>query len=434
MHLTHLALANFRSYAHLDLDLTQGLTLLQGNNACGKTNLLEAVFYLATARSPHAGAERELLRWGASDEPIPFARVEAELVRRNDVRTTLEIVLVQASEEKAGRAANKFENGSAIGSRVSKRIKVNGIPKRALDLLGELNAVLFLPEDLDLVFGSPGERRRYLDTTLSQIDPRYGRALSKYNQVLEQRNSLLRDFHERTFVPEELAIWNQKLVEEGSYIIARRNETIARYNRLIGEIHPRLTDQHEQLHLVYQPSVSLQAVPSLQGELFAGDSVQTIAIHFSRQLESMRPRELGAGLTLVGPHRDDIRFLIDRSPVTSRVPMDAITYASRGQGRTIALSLKLAEVELMRSETGEDPVLLLDDVMSELDAPRRAALSQTVMNAPQALITATDFEDFTPEFLQRARILRVCEGRVESEMSSSSEELGSLGVDTQGQV
>lgn len=416
MRLTRLALTNFRNYARLELDLAPGLTLLQGNNACGKTNLLEAVFYLATARSPHAGAERELLRWGASAEPIPFARVETEVVRANGVRTLLEIVLVQAADEK--RLANGNAGPGQPAARVNKRIKVNGVGKRALDLLGELNAVLFLPEDLDLVFGSPGDRRRYLDTTLSQIDARYGRALSKYNQVLEQRNSLLRDFHERPFNAAELAVWDQQMIAEGAYLIARRAEAIARYNILIANIHPRLSGERETLELVYQPSVPLDT-PALaapqQATLFGtgGTRVEDIGARFARQLESLRHRELGAGTTLAGPHRDDVRFLIERTNGTPAPKMDAITYASRGQGRTIALSLKLAEVELMRTETSEDPVLLLDDVMSELDAPRRAALSQTVMNASQAIITATDLDDFTPELLARARILHACEGRVE---------------------
>ncbi|MCL4489305.1 MAG: DNA replication/repair protein RecF [Chloroflexi bacterium] len=416
MHLTRLALTNFRNYTHLELNLAPGLTLLQGNNACGKTNLLEAVFYLATARSPHAGAERELLRWGASEEPIPFARVEAQVERRNGTQTNLEIVLLQAGEEK-GHQTESVEAHKTSG-RMSKRIKVNGVPKRALDLLGQLNAVLFLPEDLDLVFGSPGDRRRYLDTTLAQIDPRYGRALSRYNQVLEQRNSLLREFHERPFKPAELEIWDQHLVTEGAYIIARRAETVERYNQLTAEIHPRLTGGAEYLALVYQPSVGLAAGRAVEPALGPGDlpagRASAVAPRFAQQLASMRSRELGAGLTLVGPHRDDLRFLVDRSPEMTHA-MDAITYASRGQGRTIALSLKLAEVALMRAETEEEPVLLLDDVMSELDAPRRAALSQTVMNASQALITATDLEDFTPELLTRAKILRVCEGRVLSE-------------------
>ena len=279
--------------------------------------------------------------------------------------------------------------------------------KRTLDLLGELNAVLFLPEDLDLVFGSPGDRRRYLDNTLSQIDPRYGRALSKYNQVVEQRNSLLREFRERAYNPPELAIWDRQMIDEGTYLIVRRAEAIARYNRLIAEIHPQLTDKREELQLVYQPSVGLDPAsrPATEGVL-----ATEIAGKFEQQIELLRHRELGAALTLVGPHRDDMRFLIQRNHDTPPSSIDAITYASRGQGRTIALSLKLAEVALMRQETGEDPVLLLDDVMSELDAPRRAALAQTVIDAPQAIITATDLGDFTEEFLSRARVLQVCDG------------------------
>ena len=406
MHLTRLALTNFRNYAHLELDLAPGVTLLQGNNACGKTSLLEAIFYLATAHSPHAGAERELIRWGASDEPIPFARVETEIAKRNDTRTQLEIVLVQAAEE---RNRGDSEQERKANPRVSKRIKVNGVSKRALDLLGELNAVLFLPEDLDLVFGSPGDRRRYLDNTLSQIDPRYGRALSKYNQVVEQRNSLLRAFRERAYNPPELAIWDRQMIDEGTFVIVRRAETIERYNRLIADIHPHLTDDREELRLVYQPSVVLTpASPSAAEGVIATE----IAKRFELQIEALRHRELGAALTLVGPHRDDVRFLIQRNHAAAPVSIDAITYASRGQGRTIALSLKLAEVALMRQETGEDPVLLLDDVMSELDAPRRAALAQTVIDAPQAIITATDLLDFTEEFLARASVLQVCEGAI----------------------
>ena len=211
MRLSQLALTNFRNYPHLELTLGPGITLLYGNNAQGKTNLLEAIFYLATARSPHAGAERELIRWGASEEPIPFARVEALVERQSGQTVKLEIVLVTSADDKANTVA-----------RVSKRIKVNGVNKRALDLLGNLNVVLFLPEDLDLVFGSPGERRRYLDTTLSQIDPKYSRALTQYNQVLEQRNALLKEFRERSFNAAELEPWNQKLIENGAYVMARR--------------------------------------------------------------------------------------------------------------------------------------------------------------------------------------------------------------------
>ncbi|MCX7839222.1 MAG: DNA replication/repair protein RecF [Anaerolineae bacterium] len=407
MYLTRLVLTNFRNYAHLELDLTPGITVIQGNNACGKTSLLEAIFYLATSRSPHASADRELIRWGAHSEPLPFARVEAHVERSNGARSHIEIVLM-AMEDKA--RASGSNAARATNGRIIKRIKVNGASKRAMDLLGELNVVLFLPKDLDMVFGSPSHRRRYLDITLVQIDPRYGRALAKYNQIVEQRNGLLREFRERAYQPNELAIWDRQLIEEGTYLIARRAETIARYNQLVAETHTHLTEHAEQLQLVYQPSVTFDATTP------AETRHAEIARNFAQQLDALRTRELSAGMTLIGPHRDDVRFWVTRNSASvesDTTPMDATIYASRGQGRTIALALRLAEVRLMRAETGEDPVLLLDDVMSELDAARRAALAQALQDASQAIITTTDFDDFSAEFLENARVWRVCDGMIE---------------------
>lgn len=407
MYLTHLALTNFRNYTHLELDPSPGVTVIQGNNACGKTSLLEAIFYLATSRSPHTSADRELIRWGAYSEPLPFARIEAHIERSNGTRTQIEIVLM-ATEEKT-RAAESNTTRVTNG-RLTKRIKVNGVNKRAMDLLGELNVVLFLPEDLQVVFGSPAHRRRYLDITLVQIDPRYGRALAKYNQIVEQRNGLLRELRERAHQPHELAIWDRQLIEQGTYLIARRAETIARYNELVAETHAHLTEHDEHLHLVYQPSVTFDA--ALPVETRHAD----IARNFAQQLDALRARELNAGMTLIGPHRDDVRFLVTRHPSTAQgdtSAMDATTYASRGQGRTIALALKLAEVRLMHAETGEAPVLLLDDVMSELDATRRSALAQAVQDASQAIITTTDLDDFSAEFLENARVWRICDGMIE---------------------
>lgn len=398
MLLARLSLSHFRNYERLELEFGSGITLLYGNNAQGKTNLLEAIFFLATARSPHAGAERELIHWGAATEPIPFARVEAQIGRANGVMTELEIVLVTGEER------------DLTVARVSKRIKVNGVNKRAIDLLGNLNVVLFLPQDLELVFGSPGDRRRYLDTTLSQIDPKYSRALQQYNHVLEQRNALLKEFRERSFNAAELEPWNNKLVENGSYVMARRAQAIETYNGLVSEIHPQLTAEHKELKLHYQPTIPVEAfaLPETRqlglGLTPPSAPLEQIAMAFRGQLAALRAKEAGAALTLVGPHRDDLRFTVDG--------VDMTTYASRGQGRTIAVALKLAEIELMRAETGEEPVLLLDDVMSELDKPRRAALSHAILSAKQAIVSATDLDDFTDEFIARARILSVSDGRV----------------------
>ncbi len=403
MLISHLALSNFRNYPHLEIDFAPGITLLHGNNAQGKTNLLEAIFFLATARSPHAGAERELIHFGAASEPIPFARVEAKVERASGQTIDLEIVLVTGEEKDLATA------------RVSKRIKVNGVNKRALDLLGNLNVVLFLPEDLDLVFGSPGDRRRYLDTTLSQIDPKYSRALSQYGSIVEQRNALLKEFRERSYNAAELEPWNNKLVENGAYVMARRAQAIDSYNNLVAEIHPRLTAEHKVLKLHYQPTIPIEAFTQNDDasarQLGLGITppaapLEQISAVFKQQLADLRTKEVGAALTLVGPHRDDLRFTIDG--------VDMTTYASRGQGRTIAVALKLAEIELMRAETGEEPVLLLDDVMSELDKPRRAALAHAILNAHQAILSATDLDDFTEEFLGRAKILKVNDGKVEA--------------------
>ncbi len=406
MLLTQLALSHFRNYAHLEIDFARGITLLQGNNAQGKTNLLEAIFFLATARSSHASAERELIHFGAATEPIPFARLQARVERGGGQTTELEIVLVTSQERDLSAA-----RGNAF-ARVSKRIKVNGVNRRALELLGNLNVVLFLPEDLDIVFGSPGDRRRYLDTTLSQIDAKYSRALSQYAHVVEQRNALLKEFRERAFNAAELEPWNDKLVENGAYLMARRAQAVATYNELLAEIHPRLAADHKILTLHYQPTIPLDAFAqpeTRQLGLGIAPSVAPLAqisAAFRQQLAALRTKEVGAALTLVGPHRDDLRFTID--------DVDMTTYASRGQGRTIAVALKLAEIALMRAETGEEPVLLLDDVMSELDKPRRAALSHAILHANQAIVSATDLDDFTDEFLARAKVLKVSEGRVQA--------------------
>ena len=384
MRLTHLSLRNFRNFVRLDLDLTAGVTLLLGDNAQGKTNLLEAIYYLATSRSPHAGAERELVNWLATeDEPLPYARLVGRLVHR-EVRPaadlTIEITLTQQANN---------------GNRYRKQIRLNGVAKRAMDLLGQLNVVLFLPEDIALVFDSPSRRRRYLNATLCQIDPPYCRALARYNQVVTQRNALLRDLRERGGDPSQLSFWDQRMVDDGAHLVARRWQTLVTLDELAHGIHNELTDRAESLHLHYVPSVEISG----QGTLDA------VAAAFHAQLQGLRQREIAAGMSLVGPHRDEVRFLIDG--------VDAGVYGSRGQQRTATLALKLAEVDLMRRQTGEHPVLLLDDVLSELDAQRRRFLLAYLNNGPQqAVITATDLRVLPQPFLQNCQLWRVEMGRL----------------------
>jgi DNA replication and repair protein RecF len=380
MRLRHLSLHNFRNYVRLELDLPPGVTLLLGDNAQGKTNLLEAVYYLATTRSSHAGAERELVNWLAvEEEPLPYARLVAEVVR-GDQELAIEITLTQQA------------NG-----RYRKHMRLNGVAKRAMDLLGQLTVVLFLPEDISLVSGSPGERRRHLDAMLCQIDPAYCRSLSRYNQVVTQRNALLRDLRERGGDQDQLTFWDDRLVKHGAAIVARRWDALLALDQLSSEIHAALTDGIERLHLQYVPSV----------ETAGPEPEQAIGAAFQEQLLSLRSREVPAGVTLVGPHRDEVRFVVNDA--------DAGIYGSRGQQRTAALALKLAEVDLMRRETGQQPLLLLDDVLSELDARRRRFLVEWLSSEDgpeQAVITTTNLHALPQAFAHACQLWRVEMGQL----------------------
>jgi DNA replication and repair protein RecF len=375
MRLTHLSLHNFRNYVRLDLDLSEGVTVLLGDNAQGKTNLLEAIYYLATSRSPHAGAERELVNWlTVEQEPLPYARLVGRLARGGG-ETSIEITLTQQQNH---------------GTRYRKQIRLNGVARRAMDLLGHLNVVLFLPEDIGLVSGSPSGRRRYLDATLCQIDPVYCRTLSRYNQIVTQRNALLRDLRERGGDPTQLAFWDARLVEHGASLVARRRSALLALDELSCTVHGELTDGAERLHLRYVSSV----------ELDDGEAEEGIGTAYRAQLQALRQREIPAGVTLIGPHRDEMRFLVNK--------VDAGIYGSRGQQRTVALALKLAEVKLMERETGECPVLLLDDVLSELDAQRRGFLLERLEDGPQqSVVTTTDLHALPESFLGRCSLWRI---------------------------
>ncbi len=408
MHLTRLSLINFRNYARLTLALPPGPILLRGDNAQGKTNLLEAIYFLATTRSSFARAERQLVNWQTMErDPLPFARLEGH-VRRNSNTFQIDITLLPS------------EKGT-----IRKEMRLNGVKKRALDVVGQLNAVLFLPEDIELVTGSPSARRRYLDVTLCQIDPTYCRALTQYNKVLSQRNALLKQLGERgnhETLPgrdeeDQLLFWDEQLTEQGALLIVRRQKAIADLDRLGRARYRLLSDQQETFRLHYAPSFDPQRrplldyqrplsleelLPSAQAEL----TVSEVAEAFKQHLRRARREEIVRGVTLVGPHRDDMHFIVNG--------VDMTLYGSRGQQRTTALALKLAEVDLMIQATGESPLLLLDDVMSELDAGRRARVMTMADGVDQAIITTTDWSDFTDEFRAQACLLQVTTGRVES--------------------
>ncbi len=406
MYITHLSLTNFRNYGRLECELKPGATLLYGQNAQGKTNLLEAMYYMATTRSPHADYDYQMLNWEASqtDEPVVVGRLVMEITAQDGQRH-LEMRLIQ---ERNGRA--KRGNGSFRREALVDRRKV-----RLMDLLGNLRVVLFLPEDVQLITGSPSERRRYMDITLCQIDPVYCRTLSAYNKVLEQRNALLRQLAEGGSSQDVLPIFTEKLVNLGSQIFSRRAIFLAEMARETQRVHyEALTDGHEAVRLQYLPRLTgngTRREQDIETAVTAGEWLQAhhqdtgvIAEKFEAALQTTQAQEMARGATSVGPHRDDWRCLLNGRALSS--------YGSRGQQRTTILALKMAEISWMASVTGDKPVLLLDEVMAELDEQRRAALLNTVQTAEQAILTATDRGMFTDSFLRQALSLQVVDGRV----------------------
>ncbi len=392
MYLKHLSLTNYRNYTRLEQALPQGVVVAQGDNAQGKTNLLEAIFYLATTRSPIIGSDRCLLSWACEGEPLPFARLVGEVERTAGSRR-VEITLMC---EPAG------PDGSP--GRLGRRFRVNGVDKRASDLLGQLNVVLFLPQDIDLVCGGPALRRRFLDVTLCQVDPVYTRHLQRYNRVLVQRNHLLRRLRERRDDPAQLGYWDEQMARWGTLVTARRRQAVQQLETAASQVQPELTGGSEQLSLRYEASLPL---PPGEAEPVGADPDQppaALAEAAQAALAKAQPRDLASGVTTVGPHRDEVRFLANG--------IDMGTFGSRGQQRTVALALKLAEVRFMAHESGEAPVLLLDDVMSELDRARGHYLLGTVREASQVIITTTDLSLYPPEFLERATLWQVKQGAI----------------------
>lgn len=404
MHLRHLSLTNFRNYARLELDLPLGLTIVQGENAQGKSNLLEAIVFLSTGKSPRASSDAELVNWLVRDEPYPYARAAADIVRGDRIES-IDITLLP----------NKTPG------RFRKQIRIHGVSRRAMDLVGHMLTVLFQPEDVDLVSGSPAQRRRYLDVALCQMEPTYCRALSHYQKILSQRNALLRRLaeHATPHPDEQLRYWDEKLVESGSLVIARRQWLINQLEKEAAGIHLDLSGGVERLHIRYlpsfdpghQPASARSPYPSTQllrerGVVYPDLPVEQVHASFLAHLRAHRTRDLAAGMTLLGPHRDDLGFYLGERNLR--------TYGSRGQQRTAALASKLAEVRIMTQVSGETPILLLDDVMSELDATRRAMLLDLIPTVKQAIVTTTDWDTFAVgDLLAHAHRLHVHAGQLQ---------------------
>lgn len=408
MHITHLSLSNFRNYGRLELSLPLGPTLLYGNNAQGKTNLLEAIYYLATTRSPHADNDAQLLNWNVaqSEEPVAVGRLVATIVTAEQEHQ-LEMRLIQ--EQKPTPSPNR--NFSFRRQALVDRRKV-----RLMDLLGTMRVVLFLPEDVQLLTGSPANRRRYIDITLCQIDPLYCRTLSNYNKVLEQRNAILRQMAEGQAGRDVLPIYSEKLVELGSAIFRRRAKFLSNISRETQRIHyEALTEGRESIRLLYLPRLSAKkskiAPNGNQKPEALSDWLEThegqseiVSERFAKLLQESLATDLARGATTVGPHRDDWSFQINGRSLGS--------FGSRGQQRSAILALKMGEINWMTAVTGERPILLLDEVVAELDEQRRAALLSYVSETTQTILTATDPGMFTEQFLQSATRMKVEDGRI----------------------
>jgi DNA replication and repair protein RecF len=401
MYLTHLSLTNFRNFSRLDIDVPRGSILLVGENAQGKTSILEAIHFLATLTSFHADHDRQLINFLTTRENPAVARLVAGFARAEEDHR-LEVRIIQE--------ANGF-NGAA---RVRKEVLLDGLKLKAHEMIGQFKAVLFLPQMLRVVEGAPDERRRYLNLALAQVLPRYSEALSNYAQALSQRNALLKQLNEHGGDSEQLAFWDEQIASSGSQLIYARIQSVKELERTATRIHHELTRGGEVLRLSYQPA--FDPLPRPQGQYAlpmnppidrSGLSLEHIRQGFRQGLAAIRSEEIARGTTTIGPHRDELRFLENG--------VDLGIYGSRGQVRTTMLALKLAEVAWMKEKTGHTPVLLLDEVLAELDTLRRSDLLARLAVGEQTLLTTTDLDLFSSDFIRDAVLWNVRGGRLETE-------------------
>ncbi len=382
MQLNRLRLRHFRTYDTLDLHLSPGVTILHGPNAAGKTNLLEGAFVLATTKSFRTRTDRDLISWEAGNEGGQrFALLEGDAeANSGPVRVSVAIA------EQPARGP--------LEASIRKQFKLNGRPKRAADVVGSIKAVLFSPDDTALVTGSPSGRRRYMDLMLCQIDHHYLRALQEYGRIVVQRNSLLQRLRGRPDPATLLDFWDEKLISVGTEIISTRRAMLRVLNDFAREGYTDLAGLGEELSVLYRPSLedAAEAPDGALPELFR------------RRLNALQTKEIYQGMTLCGPHRDDLQFLVNGA--------DVQYFGSRGQQRSVALALRLAEMRYMTNRTGEQPMLLLDEAMAELDDDRRRLLLRLMETHPQVLVTTSNLASYPREFRDRSTLLHVDNGRI----------------------
>lgn len=357
MYVETLALRNFRNYEALDIIFSDKINILYGDNAQGKTNILESIYLSATTRSHKRAKEKDIIRFGEEESHIRLN------IKKRDVGHRIDVHLKK------------------IGN---KGIAIDGIPiKKSTELFGLINIIIFSPEDLSVVKSSPGERRRFMDMEICQLSRIYYSNLSKYNKILDQRNNTLKQIAYRNGVEDVLDVWDDQLVDVGSSIIKERQNFINMLNEVIKEIHKNLTSEGEEIELKYEPNVESD--------------------NFDDVLKEKRNIDIKNTTTMSGPHRDDFGIFINN--------VDVRKYGSQGQQRTAALSLKLAEIELVKKIINDNPILLLDDVMSELDSKRREALLNSIKDI-QTIITCTGYDDFIKQRINVDKIYKISNGKI----------------------
>ena len=386
IHLSRLALAGFRNYTSAELALQPGLSVFEGENGHGKSNLLEAAYLLAIAKSPRASSDRELVNW---DVVKSGGHVQVLGVgRQHDLTVQAQLDIEAPPPSPLGPVA------------FQKSLRVNGIVRTAADFVGALNIVFFQAGDLELVTGPPSFRRRYLDILISQADTAYLKNQQRYSRVVMQRNQLLRRIREGQANMDELEFWDSRLAHEGAAIVERRQKAVDDLVTHATPVHENLSSGGA-LSLNYRPRVSGSAKGPRMGGDFASAS---IADNILNALRSVRAREVAQGVTVIGPHRDDLDIELDGQP--------AGAFASRGEARSIALALKLAEAAVVTAAAGRMPILALDDVLSELDAARRRLVLEGVYGYDQVLLTTADFGLIDHKYLANANRFIVHDGAV----------------------
>ena len=357
MYIESVQLKNFRNYDSLELTFDKGTNIFYGNNAQGKTNILESLYLCGTTKSHRGSKDKEIVKFGEEEAHIRM------MVNRNQINYKIDMHLRK----------NK-----------AKGVAINGLPiKKASELFGVVNMVFFSPEDLNIIKNGPGERRRFLDMELCQLDKIYLKDLASYNHIVNQRNKLLKDMYVQPGLKGTLDIWDMQMVEYGRKVIEERAVFISRLNEIMREIHGKLSGNREEILVTYDANVQAEA--------------------FEETLRRNRDRDLKFKVSLIGPHRDDIGFQIKH--------VDIRKFGSQGQQRTAALALKLSEIELVRQELGDTPILLLDDVLSELDSHRQGYLLDSIHDI-QTLITCTGLDDFVENRFQINKVFHVVDGKV----------------------